>query len=1401
MVRYRGWWLALPVLAAGLLVWLASGTLAARSAAAPAPAVLPTPEAASVFADFPRSPAANALAPTVQLAAAPPRALAVTPLPATAWRVGVTADGLYQLSYEALLAAGVPVTGAATADFHLSWMGQSLALDALDDGDALFEPGEAFIFYGEKFHGSEQDEKYTDENVYWLAVDSAAPGLRMTGRAVPPGGAPSAPWYTETVRAEQNTRYWARTSTAPGTDSTWFWDAAIVASTTPVVKSYATTLTSLAPGAYSATLRVEFAGQSVNWHNIQFTLNNIPVGGASWYGLLGHVATLQIPSTALVEGVNTLKVTVLTTGGTQRLYFDRFDITYRRRFTAAADRLAFTAPVSGATAFTLTGFTAADVQLYDISAPLQSVRLTSATVTGSAGNYTVAFQDTPAAGAKYAAAAGSALRAPASLARYQPPADILTSTTGADVIMIVPAEFEAALQPLVARRESQGRRVKVVHVEDIYPLFNGGVLHPEAIRALIVYASANWPAPAPRYLLLVGDGHFNFKGYNPALYGAFVPVRIPPYLAFLDPDQGEVPVDTRYGDLDGDGLPELMVGRLPVNSAAELSAVVQKLLAYEDLPPDAWMHQALFVADDGNTYDEGYASTLDKLSRDYVPVGVQTATVYMKDYCGAIDYTKCPSATRALTETWSQGAALLTYSGHGSIHRWAHEPLIYNTQLPTLRPHTGLPFLLSMDCWDGYWMFPPKYPAQDATDVRSIGEWTVVALADRGAIATFGPAGLGYLNIENAMARAIYNALFNSGDRNLGGLTRVARNAVPSSYLARTYTLIGDPTLNLPVTLIATGLTVTPATLELPAGQPVDLNALLAATLRKRSGGSIPVTPVWSAGSGAVDSAGIYTPPTTLTTTWLTALYAPFTATVTVTVTAAAPYTITVQPDPLIIQTKDSAQMTADVRDQWGNPSATPPVWSASVGTIDAATGRFTATQGAASGWITATIGEVSGRAEVFIEDDPVALLLTPTAITVVAGQPVDINALVAATLTLNSGASFPITPTWSAANGAVDGAGIYTPPTTLMTTWLTALYAPFTATVTVTVTADALYTITVQPDPLIIQTGAAAQMMADARDQWGNPIAALPVWSASVGTIDAATGRFTATQGLASGWITATVGAISGRAEVFIEDDPVTLLVAPTAITVAAGQPVDINSVVTATIVRDSGDTVRVTPVWSAGSGAVDGAGIYTPPTVITTTWLTALYAPFTATVTVTVTAAAPYTITVQPNPLLMQIGTTAQMTAAVRDQWGNPIAATPMWSASVGTIDAATGRFTATLQPSAGWITATAHGLVGRAPVTIVDNVIARVEVLPATATLTLHERAVFTATAYNQWGETLAATFTWSTTLGTVDGQGNLGNYTAPGVTGVGKVRATAGAVYGEASVTVNARIFLPLVLRNP
>ncbi len=912
---------------------------------------------------------------------------APTPPPEPAWRIEVTADGLYQLDYEALLAAGVPLTGTTPADLHLSSQGEPVAFDVINAGADVIEPGDALIFYAEKFHGSRQDEKYTDAQIYWLTVDATTASPALAARNVTPiSPAPPAPGCVDTIRTERNLIYWARHSQTPGTVATWFWER-VIARVNTVTRTYPLTLTApittpLTALTAPAALTVEVAAQNHNPdiapdHQIRVAINDVVVGESDWDGKIGHIVTVTVPAEALRDGVNDLQVAYVTDVGAQDVYFDRATLTYRRQPAAIDGALDCRAPLSGSAAYTITQLPAPDVsstRLYDVTDPHQPIALTGYRTTAT----DLIFHDTAPQGARYIAATPQ----PIALTAYAPPTDLISPTIGAEEIIIAPREFLAALTPLVEHRRAQGLRVRTAAVEDVYALFNHGVMHPRAIQAFVAHAVEQWPAPTPRYLFLVGDGNFNFKGYNPALYGPPTPSHIPPYLTFDDPTQGEVPVDSLYGDVDADGFPEIAVGRLPAQTEAEVAGYVAKVLTYEQQPSAPWMDRALMVADDGKTMPEPFADILERLS-NYLPEQMTTEKIYIEEYCAEPDRpntTPCISATHALTTAWNEGAALLTYAGHGSIHRWGHEKLLLNTQVAQITSEVGLPFLIALDCWDGYWMFPPEYPAQDATDVRSIGEWATTVVTQSGAIAAFGPAGLGYAAQEEYLTRAMYDAAFERGIFDLGTLTQIGREAIRGSYLARTYTLLGDPALTLPwweAASITPGSSMEAEKPQMGVGAAISLTTYFSVTGHTRFGQSRAVTPTWTADVGAITGDDTYIAPFTATVAHLTAHVGAVSATVPITIEPGMPHTLVVTPNPARLAPGASIQMTATPEDRYGNPiplgdaspwqtsvsdtlQLAPIQWHSDIGAIDAR-GVFTVPEEPAQGWITATLPYTSG--------------------------------------------------------------------------------------------------------------------------------------------------------------------------------------------------------------------------------------------------------------------------------------------------------------------------------------------------------------------------------------------------------------------------------------------------------
>jgi hypothetical protein len=889
------------------------------------------------------------------------------PLPDPAWRIGVVTDGLYALDYATLNAAGVPVATTDPNDYRLFWRGQEVALDASDVG-ATFDVSEAFYFYGEKFHGSTQDEKYTDENVYWLTVDASTPGLRMSTRDVTPDGS-GAPvtWYTETVHIEENKKYWGRYSTSPGTDATWFWEESLGATkNVPATHTHQINLDHLHSSVYSAALQVEFAAVTQKQRQIQFYINDHYIGETSWSGRRGHTTSLHFSSTYLVDGANTLSMSLFSDEESSEIYLNWIKLAYRRQLSAINNTLSFTSPLTGTTLVTITGLTEETSFLYDTGNALRPTRLIQAHQQAD----TLVYSATQTAVTHYVAT--SSPLTPHTVTPYHLPADLLSPSEGADLIILTTDELTSTVTDLAQRRRDQGLRVKIVDVEDTYALFNGGVYHPEAIRSFVAYAYHHWPGPAPQYLLLFGDGNFNFKGYNPDAYGEATPSLIPPYLGFLDPTQGEVPVDTWYGDVTGNDLPELYVGRLAVSSFTQAQDVIDKLLAYEDQAMGEWATKAIFTADDDDA-GEGFSAITDRLMEDYIPAGFTTQTVYLADYATVA------STTHALTTTWNQGAALLTYIGHAWPIGWANEEYLTSQHLPTLQPTDRLPFLISLDCFDAFWFLPPEYPGGRRTvDTRPIGEWVTTVLTDRGAIANFGPAGLGFPATEEVMTRAMYEELFQHGETHLGPLTEVARDAASWSYMARTYTLLGDPSL---VLHWWDHLSIEPASVALTVNTAITLTDAFTVTGVTAYSETFKVTPTWTSEKGQLDAWSVFTPTEEGQIT-VTAHLGQFSVPVTLYVTGEEPQepsSVLVSPDPLDLYVGKVQQMTATVLDQWDNPMNGVAIsWAAdeNIGTIDES-GLFTASSEPTEGWITATHQTVNGHAKVTVHNYEIYLPLT----------------------------------------------------------------------------------------------------------------------------------------------------------------------------------------------------------------------------------------------------------------------------------------------------------------------------------------------------------------------------------------------------------------------------------------
>jgi hypothetical protein len=426
----------------------------------------------------------------------------------------------------------------------------------------------------------------------------------------------------------------------------------------------------------------------------------------------------------------------------------------------------------------------------DVTFPLTPTRLLSPAVSGS-GIYSIAFQSEHPTGTTFIAVGADRVRAPLSVTAYLPPD--LDPPAGADWIAITHPDFITEVQRLADYRAGQNLRTMVVNVDDLYNLYSDGIYQPAAIRDYLAHA-LNWPSPAPAYALLVGDGNWNFGAvYDCYYYGYPVcypePIYIPPYLAVIDPYQGEVPADNLYATLVGtDAMPDIALGRLPVRTITETRLLVSKIITHESqlINPLPWQYDVVLVADevdDENDYDfANYSDVTAALLPDYLNA--------VKIYHNQSPYTSTDVTRQAVGDAFNRGAALVSYRGHGGVQHWGG--FFSVGYALTLTNTDRLPVVVAMDCLDTYFAWPGAWQALSEELFRhsaggSVGHW--------------GSSGLGLPAEHQVLSDAFFTRLFRDGPARFGDAALAGKLALfavnQENHNLHTFTLLGDPAMLL----------------------------------------------------------------------------------------------------------------------------------------------------------------------------------------------------------------------------------------------------------------------------------------------------------------------------------------------------------------------------------------------------------------------------------------------------------------------------------------------------------------------------------------------------------------------------------------------------------------------------
>lgn len=676
-------------------------------------------------------------------------------------KVTVTDDGLYYMDTSTI--AGL----LGLSDSYVERLIRLRRLTIRNQGsDVAYLPtadNSGLYFYGEKI-----DSLYTNDNIYWIMLDRGSHVKTLGGRGPDPVEAGT---FIETLHLEDDNHVITNAYMDPEEDY-WFWDYIVSGYASLDTKAFPFEAHGLADTQFTATLTLYLQGFTDTTanpdHHAVIELNGTRLGEDRWDGTEARTIVLPFDQALLQEGENSLVVKgLLDTGAPYSMfYIDSFDLTYERLYRAHDNKLFCEGQANQV--ITVEGFTDSDILVLDVTDPNMPKLVASTTIDGTAGNYRASFvpssPDTP----YLALSTGAAVTGPDAWADTA--SNLMGETNSADYLVIVPEELADAAQSLAEYRQSQGLETKVVLLEDIMDEFNNGIYSPLAIRDFLTYTHQSWSGP-PKYVVLIGEGTYDYKdnmGYGDNIMPTII-VHTP---------LGLFASDNRFADINGDSVPDMAIGRIPVLTPGELQDVLSKIISYEGSARD----RVLFASDNVDAGGD-FPADSDDLSA-LVPSQYVLSKVYLSDYA-------IQDARQLLIAEMNNGVFLVNYMGHAGVDRLAQEGLLRVSDLDLLTNWDRLPILTAMTCIVGQFAIP---------NYDSLSE-ALVLKGDGGAVAVWAPSGLSYNFNSKILGREFLTSAFGDGGGVIGDAMLKAFQGYKAqegpSYVIDIYNLLGDPALKM----------------------------------------------------------------------------------------------------------------------------------------------------------------------------------------------------------------------------------------------------------------------------------------------------------------------------------------------------------------------------------------------------------------------------------------------------------------------------------------------------------------------------------------------------------------------------------------------------------------------------
>ncbi|MCP5488986.1 MAG: hypothetical protein H7A43_10100 [Verrucomicrobia bacterium] len=628
------------------------------------------------------------------------------------FKLEVSQDGIYRVTRDDLVAAGYPASSLIGSSIRVFYRTQEVSRVVSTQGQFL--SGDDVLFYG-----LENDRLETPTNAYWISVGEGL-GLNMATRSVATNGGGAlvaSHWYTTRYNPDN---LW-RPSHEPQASGIDHWFAALLTNENTTVIALDTP-DRIASGL--ATLNLDLFGLTESTinpdHQTRAFINNNPnsVRDIFYDNATRCVTSVTFAADIVAPGISFLYLQQMLTNATQtreRSYLIEASLCFPRELKVIQNELAFCG-TTGTNLYRVTGLTSTNaLTLLDVTETGNPIRLTDYAVSSNAGAFTVTFRDVTSTPRRYVIANSSTIRTPPRMVPVKFP-DLGNVRTEGEYLFIAQRAFRSASYQFARYRMTNGMKTVVAVAEDVYNEFSYGIQDPEAIKQFIGYAYHHWAVP-PTYVVLGADGSNdprNNLGQNRANN---LPVKMVPTPFSVAAS------DAWFATVDGsDLLPDVYIGRIPVNSDAWMTSVLDKTKAFEATPR---LNNATLVADN---YDAS-AGDFQQSSEVYIFPYLYALSGVSKAY---LDQYQPPIVRSTINATINSGRFLITYVGHGGEDLWAEEDIWNISDILATLNNSYYPIMAVFSCNSAEF---------DDPSTECLGE-EFVQRPGKGGVAMIGPTAL-----------------------------------------------------------------------------------------------------------------------------------------------------------------------------------------------------------------------------------------------------------------------------------------------------------------------------------------------------------------------------------------------------------------------------------------------------------------------------------------------------------------------------------------------------------------------------------------------------------------------------------------------------------------------------------